>query len=784
MPPGDSRLLGLVRGAGRRDDRVRHVERLAARAGRRSAWPAWADAEVVEALRGQGIEQPWEHQARAADLVHAGEHVVLATGTASGKSLAYLLPALTAVRRERGTGLGARRPTALYLAPTKALAADQLARVESLRLPGVRAATYDGDTAPDERRWIRDHASFVLTNPDLLHHSLLPGHERWARFLRGLEVVVIDECHHYRGVFGAHVAAVVRRLRRIAARYGASPTFVLASATVSAPAEHAGRLTGLTVTPVTDDASPRGQLDVVLWEPPLLPGGGEHDAPTRRGAAAETADLLADLACAGVRSLAFVRSRRGAEHVAATARRLLAEVDPDLAPRVAAYRGGYLPEERRALERRLRNGDLLAVAATNALELGVDVTGLDAVLLAGWPGRRSSLWQQAGRAGREGQDAVAVLVAADDPLDTYLVTHPEAVFGSAVEATVLDEHNPYVLGPHLAAAAAELPLTDDDLTLFGEPTRELLDVLVARGVLRRRRSGWYWARSDRAAAHVDLRGTGGPVFEVVEEHSGRVLGTVDSASADRTVHEGAVYVHQGDSYVVRRLDLAGHVALVEREAPPWTTQARTVTDVRILQTSRQQRWGPVTVAFGTVQVTGQVVSFLRRRLVTGEVLGEEPLDLPPRDLRTKAVWWTAPEAFFTRAGVAPADLPGALHAAEHTAIGLLPLLATCDRWDVGGVSTALHPDTGQPTVVVHDGHPGGAGFAERGYTALQAWLRATAETLGTCACPAGCPSCVQSPKCGNGNEPLDKAAALRVVRALLGVAPDSLAQQDDSGTAH
>ena len=771
-----------MRAGGLRDDRVRHVERLAPRPGRTAPWPDWVDPELVEALRAQGVTEPWQHQVDAAELVHAGSHVVLATGTASGKSLGYLLPALTAVRRDRGSGLGARRPTALYLAPTKALAGDQLARVESLRLPGVRAATYDGDTAPDERRWVRDHASYVLTNPDLLHHSLLPGHERWARFLRGLDIVVVDECHHYRGVFGSHVAAVLRRLRRVAARYGASPTFVLASATVSAPAQHASRLTGLPVTEVVDDASPRGRLEMVLWEPPLMPGGGEHDAPTRRGAAAETTDLLTDLTTAGVRSLAFVRSRRGVEHVASTARQLLAEVDPALAQRVAAYRGGYLPEERRLLERRLRDGDLLAMAATNALELGMDVAGLDAVLLAGWPGRRSSLWQQAGRAGRSGQDALAVLVAADDPLDTYLVTHPEAVFGAELEATVLDPDNPYVLAPHLAAAAAELPLTDDDLATFGPTTRELLDLLVSRGVLRRRPTGWFWARSDRAAAHVDLRGTGGTVFGVVEQVSGRVLGTVDSASADRTVHEGAVYVHQGETYVVRRLDLAGHVALVERDAPPWSTQARTVTDVRVLETLRSKRWGDVEVSFGAVRVTSQVVSFLRRRVVTGEVLGEEPLDLPPRDLTTKAVWWTAPPAFFAAAGVPDGDLPGALHAAEHAAIGLLPLLATCDRWDVGGLSTALHPDTGYPTVFVHDGHPGGAGFAERGYAVIARWLRATADTIASCDCPAGCPSCVQSPKCGNGNEPLDKARALVVLRRLLDAA--EAAQQDEATRPH
>ncbi|GAB3599154.1 DEAD/DEAH box helicase [Angustibacter peucedani] len=769
--PGGGRppaaLLEVVRARGARDERVRHVEHLAARKGRPAPWPGWVDPEVVGALRAAGVRQPWEHQARAADLAHAGRHVVVATGTASGKSLAYLLPALTAARRDVGTGLGVHRPTTLYLAPTKALAADQLARLHGLGVPGVRAATYDGDTPPDERRWVRDHASYVLTNPDLLHHALLPGHERWGRFLRGLELVVVDECHHYRGVFGSHVAAVLRRLRRVAARHGAHPTFVLASATVSSPAEHAQRLVGLPFEAVTDDASPRGATDVVLWEPPLLPGGGEHDAPTRRSAGAEVADLLTDLTTSGVRTLAFVRSRRGVEQVAATARRLLREVDPELAPRVAAYRGGYLPEERRALEDGLRSGRLLGVAATNALELGVDIAGLDAVLLAGWPGRRASLWQQVGRAGRAAQDALAVLVAADDPLDTYLVHHPEAVFGAPVEATVLDPDNPYVLAPHLAAAAAELPITPDDVASFGPGARELLDLLVARGVLRRRPAGWFWARSDRATEHLDLRGVGGAAFRVVEDPTGRVLGTVGAGAADSTVHEGAVYVHQGESFVVLHLDLAERVALVERQAPGWTTHARSVTDVRLLEVLREQRWGDVEVAFGVVRVTTQVVSYLRRRLFTGEVLGEEPLALPPRDLTTKAVWWTAPPAVLARAGVPASDLPGALHAAEHAAIGLLPLLATCDRWDVGGVSTALHPDTGLPTVVVHDGHPGGAGFAERGYATLREWLQATHDAVSGCGCPVGCPSCVQSPKCGNGNEPLDKAGALRVLRLLL-----------------
>lgn len=785
-PPGDDgrrshgaeAMLDVIRASGQRDGRLTHIESLPARAGRTAPWPSWSDPELVARWVERAVVEPWVHQARAAELARAGEHVVVATGTASGKSLCYQLPALTAVRADLAPGLGARRPTVLYLAPTKALAADQFAGLQSLRLPDMRIATYDGDTPIDERRWVREHASYILTNPDLLHYSLLPGHQRWARFLRGLNFVVVDECHHYRGVFGSQVAAVLRRLRRVAAHYGAEPTFVLASATVSEPAEHAERLTGLSVTAVTDDGSPRGRTQIALWEPPLLPGGGENNAPTRRGAAAEVADLLSDLAAAGVRTLAFVRSRRGAEQVASTTQRQLADVDPALARRVAAYRGGYLPEERRALEAALRSGELLGLAATNALELGVDIAGLDAVLLAGWPGRRSSLWQQVGRAGRAGQDAVAVLVAADDPLDTYLVHHPAAVFGAEVEATVLDPDNAYVLAPHLAAAAAELPLVPGDLLMFGPTSRNLVDVLVARGVLRRRPSGWYWARTDRAADHVDLRGTAGGTFRVVEQETGRVLGTVDSASADRTLHEGAVYVHQGESHVVQRLQVVEQVALVERAAPPWSTAARSVSEVRLLKTASQSEWGPVTAYFGTVRVTSQVVSYLRRHLITGQVLGEQPLDLPVHELSTRAVWWTMEPAALERAGVVSAQLPGALHAAEHAAIGLLPLVVTCDRWDVGGLSTALHPDTGLPTIVVHDGQPGGAGFAERGHAVLPAWLRATYDAVTACRCTSGCPSCVQSPKCGNGNEPLDKASAERVLAMVLKAAQDAPSQQD------
>ncbi len=532
------------------------------------------------------------------------------------------------------------------------------------------------------------------------------------------------------------------------------------------------------VLAVDDDAARRGATRFWMWEPPLLPGTGEHGSPTRRPAAAEAADLLADLVAGGVRTVAFVRSRRGAEAVALSARRSLAEVDASLPARVAAYRSGYLPEERRALERRLRDGDLLGVASTSALELGVDVSGLDAVVVAGWPGTRSALWQQAGRAGRAGTDALAVLVAEDDPLDTYVVHHPEAVLGAPVESTVLDPDNPHVLGPHLCAAAAERPLVEDDLALFGPSAEPVVRHLVAGGLLRRRPGGWFWTSRQRATDLADLRGAGGEPVRLVEEATGRVLGTVDAASAHHAVHPGAVYLHQGESHVVADLDEEAGVALVRREDVGHTTSARTVADVRILAERRWRQWGPVRVSTGPVEVTSRVTSYLRRRAVTGEVLGEEPLDLPERTLRTAAVWWTAPVADLEAAGVGSGDLPGAAHAAEHAAIGLLPLVATCDRWDVGGVSTALHPDTGLPTVVVHDAAAGGAGFAERGFARAATWLRATAELVADCECAAGCPSCVQSPKCGSGNDPLDKAGALRMLRLVLAEA------DEDGGPVH
>jgi len=766
-------VLDRLAASAGRAARITHTEHLPPRAGTHATWPDRIRPEVISAIGQAGIDHPWTHQAAAAEHALDGESVVISTGTASGKSLAYLAPVLSTLLDGSHAPNG-RGTTALYLAPTKALAADQRRSVKALATPlgsAIRPAVYDGDTPVEEREWVRQYANYVLTNPDMLHRGILPSHPRWASFLRALRFVVIDECHTYRGVFGSHVAQVLRRLRRLCARYGSDPVFLLASATAAHPSVAAGRLTGLPVKEVADDASPRGEMVFALWEPPLTDLHGERGAPVRRTATAETADLLTDLTVHGVRSVAFVRSRRGAELISVIAKERLAEVDRSLPGRVAAYRGGYLPEERRALERALHSGDLLGLAATTALELGIDVSGLDAVVIAGYPGTRASLWQQAGRAGRSGQGALAVLVARDDPLDTFLVHHPEALFDQPVESTVLDPDNPYVLAPHLCAAAAEIPLTEDDITLFGPAVPELLPQLEAAKLLRRRTTGWHWTRRERAADLTDIRGAGGRPVQIVEADTGRLLGTVDEAAAHTSVHEGAVHLHQGRTYLVRALDLEDSVALVEEAVPPYSTNARDTTAISVLETDTEIPWGDGRLCFGSVEVTNQVVSFLRRKLITGEVLGETKLDLPPRTLRTRAVWWTVTEDQLDAARISPEILGGALHAAEHASIGMLPLFATCDRWDIGGVSVPLHPDTLLPTVFVYDGHPGGAGFSERAFHTARTWLTATRQAIASCECEAGCPSCIQSPKCGNGNDPLHKRGAVRLLTELLRTAP-------------
>jgi DEAD/DEAH box helicase domain-containing protein len=768
---GSELLAAVVAGIEAGEHPLRHVAELPARYGRQRPWPTWVEPDVLRAFTDRGVSSPWAHQVQAANLAHAGRHVVISTGTASGKSLAYQLPILNALATNP-------RARALYISPTKALGHDQLRAAYSLcaaipALADVAPTAYDGDSPTEIRRLARERSRWVFSNPDMVHLALLRNHTRWAVFLRHLRYVVVDECHYYRGVFGSNVAMVLRRLLRLCARYSAepgapslAPTVIFASATTSAPGATATELIGQPVEEVTEDGSPQGARTVALWEPALRTDlTGENGAPVRRSAGSEAARLMADLVAEGARTLTFVRSRRGAELTALATRARLEDIAPQLTETVASYRAGYLPEDRNALEQALLDGRLRGLATTNALELGIDIAGLDAVVLAGFPGTVTSFWQQAGRSGRRGQGALVVLVARDDPLDTYLVHHPAALLDKPIERVVIDPANPYILGPQLLCAATELPIDDAEIRSLG--AEAVANALVDDGLLRRRAGKYYPAPGVDPHPAVDIRGSTGGQIVIVEGDTGRLLGTAGAGQAAASVHPGAVYLHQGESYVVDSLDFDDGVAFVHAEDPGYATFARELTDIAVTGTGERRAFGPVILGLVPVSVTNQIVGYLRRRL-NGEVIDFVELALPPRTLDTMAVMYTITPEALDHNGVDALHIPGSLHAAEHAAIGLLPLVASCDRGDIGGLSTAVGPESdGLPSVFVYDGYPGGAGFAEQGFRRANTWLGATLAAIEACECPSGCPSCVQSPKCGNGNDPLDKAGAVKVLRLVL-----------------
>ncbi|WP_420176848.1 DEAD/DEAH box helicase [Luteococcus sp. OSA5] len=743
-------------------DEVVHVHHRDASPGRTSDWPSWLPEQVRATVLAHGIASPWAHQSELAEHAFAGRHAAICTSTASGKTLAYLLPVMAATAVDDGVlgvpvesvraRLVRRKHTALYLAPTKALAHDQLRSATELGPEGWKVTCLDGDSDQQERRFAREFASYVLTNPDMLHRSVLPNHARWAGFLGSLRYVVIDEAHRYRGVFGAHVAAVIRRLRRLCAMYGAQPVFILASATATNAGEAGGRLIGEDqVAVVDDDASPHAARDVVLWQPADSPHG-------------DAARVMANLVDEGKQVITFVASRTLAELIAVRAQDQVTR-----GGQIASYRSGYLAQDRRGLERALSSGELRGVAATNALELGIDVAGMDAVIICGFPGTLAALWQQAGRAGRGERDALVVLMAREDPLDVYLFEHPERLFDAPVESTVLHPENPWILGPHLAAAAQEAALTSDDARWFGDGMERLCQQLARQQLLRQRPTGWYWTRPERAVDSIDLRSLGGRPLDIVDRDTGRVVGQIERGAADRTVHPGAVYLHLGEQWLVDEYLPEELQALVHSERPGYFTQPQSLSEVRILQTSHSRDFGRGSVHCGEVEITEQVVGYLRRDEITSEVWDSTPLQMDEHTLRTRAMWWQVPQELVAELGLNAVQLAGAAHAAEHCAIGLLPMFAPCDRWDIGGVSTILHPDTGCCTIVVHDGHPGGAGFADRGFERAEEWALATLERLEQCDCDAGCPSCVVSPKCGNANQSLDRDAARRLMSGLLGI---------------
>ena len=727
------RWEGLLQG-----EEIAYLGTEPARDARHAPLPDELDPRVRNAI---GVPQLYAHQRAAWDAAANGEHVLVTTGTASGKTLAFNLPVLDELARQP-------KSRALYLYPTKALAQDQFRTLSAYRVPGLKPAIYDGDT-PAEQRWqIRKWSNVILSNPDMVHVGMLPNHDRWGDVLANLRYVVIDEAHVYRGVFGSHVANVLRRLLRLARIYGSEPQVLLASATISNPGDLAHALLGEHVTVVGDDAAPRAERTVVLWNPELL----DAEMGLRASALAEAARLQAMFVERGLRTLTFAKSRKAAELIHRFTAERLGD-DTHLSP----YRAGYTAQQRREIERRLSEGDLLGVSATNALELGIDVGLLDAVISVGFPGTVASLRQQWGRAGRRGS-GLAVLVATEDGLDQFFMREPDKLLGRRVEAAILDHANPRVLAGHVRSAAYEAPLTETDLPEYVSAARR--DPL-----LKETPSGFVWAGTEHPAAHVSLRSSEPDAFSIVDATTGSVLGVVERSRAYTTVHEGAIYLHMGESYIVRELNLNTMYAVVEPFGGDWYTQAKKETMTGIVEPRRAEWRLGMELFFGEIEVTEQVVGYERKTISGQERLEVVPLLLPATSFVTEAVWYLPEPHHLAELDEMP-KLLGTLHAAEHAMIAVLPLWAMCDRWDIGGLSTNIHLETGRPTVFIYDGHPGGVGITERGFDQFEGWVRDTAAMIRGCPCSDGCPSCVQSPKCGNLNDMLDKTGALTFLERL------------------
>ncbi|MHB8532618.1 MAG: DEAD/DEAH box helicase [Solirubrobacteraceae bacterium] len=742
--------------AGREDGRLVGESREGPGRARTEAVPAGLHPELLAGLDRAGIESLYAHQVEA---VHAAmeQPTIVTTGTASGKSLCFNIPTLQALCLEPSA-------RAIYLYPTKALAQDQARALARFGLAKrVRPAIYDGDTPRETRAQLRKSANVLLTNPDMLHVGILPNHPAWATFLSRLRVLVVDEAHVYRGVFGSHVANVLRRLLRIAAIYGSEPRVMLASATIANPLELAERLTGLQDFALIDrDASPTPERKIAMWNPPLT----DEVLGTRRSALAEAAELLAELVRRGARTICFMKSRKGVEVLSRLVSDEVAREDPELAELVVPYRAGYTPQQRRELEQRLMRGELRAVVTTDALELGIDIGELDAAVVVTFPGTVASLRQMWGRAGRRGR-GLAVFLAGEDALDQFFCRHPDEFLERPVEAAILDHESPLIYRQHLLCAAHEGPLTATDGTFLGPRWEAAAEQLESAGELRRRegvRGGFVPRRpGSYPAAEVSLRSASPESFAIVDVSSGELLGSTEAARAHSTVHEGAVYMHLGRSYEVRELDLERRRALVSPFSGDWYTQPKRTTDTEIVRLLDRRSALGVQLSLGEVQVTDTVLAYQRRRLSDHEHVELIALDLPPVSFSTQAIWF---EPAISTETIPHEVMLGALHATEHAQIAVLPLIAMCDRWDIGGLSTNFHPQTGVPTIFIYDGHPGGIGIVRSAFARFEELCDDAHRLIAGCACADGCPSCVQSPKCGNLNEPLSKPGALALLASL------------------
>ncbi len=717
-------------------------------------------APLAALLAERGISRLYRHQAESLDLVRAGHHLMVATATASGKSMTYNLPVLEACLADPNC-------RALYLFPLKALAQDQLRTLEGLcaglpedRRP--RAAVIDGDTSPYRRRRLRqDPPNILLSNPDMLHLSLLGHHDRWAAFWPHLRFLVVDEVHTCRGVFGSHMAWVLRRLLRICREYGSAPQCIMSSATVGNPAGLARQLLGAEAAVVTESGAPHGRQHFLFLDP-------------LEGAPAAACDLLAAAVHRGLRTIVYTGSRKVAELVSLWAQRRLRR----LAGRISPYRAGYLPGERRAIEDALARGDLLAVVSTSALELGIDIGALDCCLLVGYPGTVTTTWQRSGRVGRRQRPSLTVLIGQEDALDAYFMRHPEEFFDRPVEDAVLNPANPVVMASHLECAAAEMVLEEDDPILDEPGARRVLAGLEASGRLLRSGDGRRW-HAGRRYPHrdVSLRGTGA-TFRIYQDPGRdtpdgkrRLLGEVDGYRCLRECHPGAVYLHRGETWLVSSLDIEGREVTVAAGRVKYYTRPLAEKHTEILAVEREAVVGCCRVSFGRLRVSDRVVGFQRRLVRGGTLVGSEPLDLPPHVFETEGIWIEIPDALQQEVVARRLHFMGGIHALEHAAIGILPLLVLCDRNDIGGISQPDHPQLDQAAVFIYDGHPGGIGICRQVFRKCRELLERTREVISGCACGNGCPSCVHSPKCGSGNRPIDKEAALLLADRLLRPGP-------------
>jgi DEAD/DEAH box helicase domain-containing protein len=744
-----------------------HIEQIPSREVTYAELDKPLEAALEKCLNERSLLPLYNHQVKAVNDVRNGKNLMVSTSSASGKTLCYNIPVLEAILTEP-------RSCALYLFPTKALAQDQLRSLGKLFYPGLlrlgEFATFDGDTPHLERGKIRKQARLVLTNPDMLHIGILPNHQYWSRLLCQLRYVVIDEVHTYSGIFGSHIAGLMRRLRRVCDHYGSSPQFICCSATIANPGDHIERLTGLPFEVVDIDGSPHGGKDFVFWNPPII----DKTRSVRRSANSEATNLFTELVSGNIRSITFTRTRRLTELIYTYSRRKLAETSAALARKIKPYRAGYLPEDRRQIERELFNGELLGVVATTALELGINIGDLDATVLTGYPGSIASTWQQAGRSGRSENRSLSFLIGMDNPLDQYLMRHPESFFDQKYENALVNPDNIYILRAHLLCAAWELPLSSGDEKIFGDALSQERVGLAEQGILIERRGRWYLSPSIAYPAQsINIRSTSGENYALIDASTGSLLETIEASVALFQVHPGAIYIHQGESYLVSKLDLASRAAYAMPTDVTYYTLDKELTDLHITKVIGEKDCGQVMVYLGEVEVTTTVVGFKKKVQFTEEVIGEEPLDLPPYHFPTIALWFDLPPDVMAQLVRCQLDLAGGLHGAEHAAIAILPLFALCDRNDIGGVSTPLHPDTGRAQIFIYDAHAGGIGIAERGFDLVEELWRTTLKVISGCPCEDGCPSCIQSPKCGNNNKPLDKKASRMLLEGLLSQLPGS-----------